>query len=98
MSSQFGQQPHKQAGKGMGMFELNVELLGQLTVHGLDNLADSVEGTLECWRELLSLVATPQGQKFRPIMVQQLLGHLANFRPKRVPIDVARLGTISPDK
>src|SRR5438067_89514 len=50
----------------MGMIELKVELLSQLGVDGLDNLADSVGGALEGVRELLKLVALRQREQGPP--------------------------------
>ena len=39
MGSQFGQQTGTQAAKGVSVIDLNVELFGQLSIDGLDNLA-----------------------------------------------------------
>src|SRR5947209_4667338 len=76
MSGQFGQQTGTEAVKGMGMIELKVELLSQLSINRLDDLAHSIEGPLEGWRELLKLVAVRQGEQLEAIMEQQLSGHL----------------------
>src|SRR5712691_10818787 len=76
MSSQFGQQAGTKATKGMGVIELKVELLSQLSINRLDNLAHSIEGALEGWRELLKLVATRQGEQLETIMEHQLASQL----------------------
>ena len=44
MGSQFGQHTSSQAPKGMRVIDVNVEVFDQLTVDGLDNLEDSIEG------------------------------------------------------
>src|SRR5258708_3963297 len=61
----------------MGMIELKVELLSQLSINRLDDLAYSIEGPLECLRELLKLVATRQGEQLEMIVEQQLLGYFS---------------------
>ena len=43
MSSQFGEQASTEAPKRMGMVELNVELLSQLTINGLNNLSNGIQ-------------------------------------------------------
>ena len=47
MSSQFGQQTGTQAPKGMGVIDLDVELFSQLTIDGLDNLANRVKSAAD---------------------------------------------------
>lgn len=50
MSSQFCVEPCTQTPKGMRMIDLDVELVGELCVHGLNDLANSVEQMLqESW-------------------------------------------------
>src|SRR5436305_8725458 len=56
----------------MRVVDLNVELLSQLTVDGLDNLAHGIERTRDSWRRLVGLVAAGQGHQVEVILTQQV--------------------------
>src|SRR5438034_4592728 len=72
MGGKFSQQTGTQAPKGMSVVDLNVELLGQLTVDGLDNLANGVERASDGLRRLVGLVAARQGHQVEAILAEQL--------------------------
>src|SRR5258708_29216972 len=76
MCSQFGQQTGTQTPKGVGMIDLQVELLSQLAVDGLDNLSNRIEGAADSLRRLVGLVTTGQGHQLEAIVPQQLAGQL----------------------
>src|SRR5258708_20672687 len=77
MSSQFGQQTGTQAPKGMGVIDLDVELFSQLTIDGLDNLADRVKSAADGFGGLVGLVAPGQGSELEEIVVEQLASHFS---------------------
>src|SRR5258708_3055092 len=56
----------------MRVVDLNVELLSQLSVDGLDNLAHGIERTCDGWRRLVGLVAAGQGHQVQAILTQQM--------------------------
>src|SRR5437016_3997183 len=61
----------------MGMIDLNVELLGQLTVDGLDDLADRIERASGGLRRLVGLVATRQGHQAESILSEELVSQIS---------------------
>src|SRR5229473_8001633 len=77
MSGQLGQQTGTQSPKGMGVIELNVELFGQLTIDGFNNLTHSVKSAREGFGQLVFLVATRQGCEFEAVLSQQLTGQFS---------------------
>src|SRR5260221_1023383 len=56
----------------MDVIELNVELLSQLTIDGLDNLTNSIERAANSLSGLVGLITTGQGPEFEAIIAQQL--------------------------
>src|SRR5258708_37855373 len=72
MVRQFSQYPGPQVPKGMRVVDLNVELLSQLTIDGLDNLANGSERTCDVLQRLVGLVAAGQGHQMQAILMQQL--------------------------
>ncbi len=81
MSSQLGQKPGAQPPKGMGVIDLNVEVLHQLPVDGFDDLPDGIEGLTNRRRRLSGLVTPRQGHQLEPVILEQL--------PSQVRADVA---------
>jgi len=69
MCSQFGVEASTQAPKGMGMVDFNVELIGELCVHGFDHLPNGIEQTLRSTRQLLLLIAARNGFECNPVFL-----------------------------
>ena len=72
MGRQLGQKPGAQPPKGMGVIDLNVELFDQLSIDGLDDLPDGIEGVSDCRRRLIRLVTTRQSHQLEAIVLEQL--------------------------
>lgn len=77
MSSEFGQQASIQAPSGMSMVALKVELFGQLTIDGFNNLTNGIEGATDSFGRLVSLVLAGQGHEAETILAQQLVGQFS---------------------
>ena len=57
----------------MGVIDLNVKLLDQLPIDGLNDLPDGVEGLTNRDWGLIGLVARRQSHEFKPLVLEQLL-------------------------
>ena len=66
---QLGIKPSTQAPESMGMVDLDVKLLRELAINGLDDLADPVNRLPHGWRQLPLLVTTRQGTQPDAIVV-----------------------------
>lgn len=81
MGCELGEKPGAQPPKGMGVIDLNVELLDQLTIDGLDDLPDGIEGFPNGRWRLVGLVTSRQGHEFEAVVLEQL--------PRQIGADVA---------
>lgn len=72
MSGKLGMQASTQAPARVGMVDLDMEMVGELCIDGLDHLAHSVEEMLERGRQLLVLIATRQGPQLDAVVLPQL--------------------------
>ena len=79
VSGQLGVQAGGEARKRVGVVDLNVELLLELVVDGLDDLASAIEHAADGWGQLPLLVAAGDGEEGDPALLPEGSGkHCTN--------------------
>ena len=71
VSGQLGVQAGGEARKRVGVVDLNVELLLELVVDGLDDLASAIEHAADGWGQLPLLVAARDGEEGDPALLPE---------------------------
>ena len=71
VSGQLGVQAGGEARKRVGVVDLNVELLLELVVDGLDDLASAIEHAADGWGQLPLLVAAGDGEEGDPALLPE---------------------------
>src|SRR5512145_274771 len=74
MCCEFGVEPSAQAPEGMRMIDCNLELAGELCIHGFNHLANGVVETAQGVWQLLLLIAARNGCQLDPVLLPEVSG------------------------